>query len=154
MANQNRVQAGVPQGGEFTTGERAENADLTTEAPAKPEPKFAVGQRVTITRAYGRSGNDQAFVVQVGRKYVYTASYPNSTSTRKFNIETGQEDLGGYSGGTIFTEQEWADRDEKNALTTRMRELGLEYRWGSGTNRKLTNDHLRRIVAILEETQG
>ena len=91
-------------------------------------------------------------VKRVGRKYFYVAESKGPFHMEiKINIETMQEDQGGYSGDwqAYYSLQEIEDEKEQHHLSCVLRDL-----FGGWSRNGLTLDQLRRIKAITEEDNG
>lgn len=114
--------------------------------------KFTVGQTVIVTEHYGRKKSATALVVKVGREYVYTATTLEGRRTRKFQMDIGEERLGsGSTGGAIYTEQEWADRNFRSALIDLLAEQGVRVDPWHVRGRHLTNDQLEQMAAAVAD---
>lgn len=120
--------------------------------------KYQVGQELLATRPYARGGDPEPVVVTaVGRKYVRTVNPKWSYCvTRKFDIETGAEFItGGYTGGHLYTQQEWDERQRRGELRKRLLGLGVEAKLGGRhAYSKATVAQLEAIIAILAPEQG
>ena len=113
---------------------------------SKPEPKFKVGQDVIVT-SYRDKGSP-ATVVRVGRLYVYT-DLGNGWSERKFDIEHRNE-AGDYGSGSIYTLEEWADREAKALAVDELRTLGVDMGYRQTALTTATSAQLWAVVAILK----
>lgn len=114
--------------------------------------KFTVGQTVIVTEPYGRKKSSTALVVKVGREYVYTGATLESCWHRKFRMDTGEESLrGGFTGGSIYTEQEWADRNFRAALIDLLAEQGVQIDPWHVRGRHMTNDQLEQMAAAVAD---
>ena len=109
-----------------------------------------VGDVMLATRPYGRDyETDRVRVSRVGRLYVTTLPEdrtpgPNDYE-RHFALGDGQESLrGGYTGGALYTEQEWEDHTEAQHLR---QVLYREY--GTSVTGRASLAQLRAILAIL-----
>lgn len=107
--------------------------------------KFEVGQRVIMTRPYGGKGYDHGVVQMIGRKYVYV-SEPRCSLARQFHLDTRDEVLGGYLGGTIYTLEEWDKEIWRGNAVARLKAHGIEV-----THRaNVTINQLRDMLAVLD----
>lgn len=110
--------------------------------------KFQVGQPVIMTRHYGRTGHDEGVVRKVGRQYVYASEegYLSEQQWRKFSLSDGDESLGGYTGGTLYTLDEWDEMINRGNAVARLKAHGIEV-----THRaNATLAQLRDMLAILD----
>lgn len=118
--------------------------------------KFEVGQEVILTAPYGKKTHEIAYVRKVGRQYAYAspAHFENSHHNwRKFDMETGAEHIpGGYTGGTIYTLDEWDDREARGDLIEELRVLGVSFDWNKG--KRLTTNKLQAILNIMKEEES
>lgn len=109
-------------------------------------PKYEIGQTVIMTNSHGRPGRSEGVVTNVARKYVTVGT---GYSARKFDKETGAEPMGGYMGGSIYSIEEWAERERKAAARARLKDLGLEPS-GYGNVDRYSPDTIEAVVALLE----
>jgi len=109
---------------------------------------FTVGQPVIMTRPYGGSGHDTGEVIQVGRTYVYaTEPLYSQRGGRKFHQETRQEVLrGGYTGGEIYTLDEWDELHDRNNAVARLKAFGVTV-----TSTRITLSQLQKMLAIIDQ---
>lgn len=147
MANDNRVPAGVPTGGEFTTGERAESPDLAVE------PKFVTGHVVYAQdRMYTKPFATKLIVTKVEDGKVHVEDTFGSRWPKVFDAGTGEEESGQFHMLSLHTEDEWAEENARYEQHARLRALGVSWNIGSGTEfQNADSDQLRRIAEILEE---
>lgn len=111
--------------------------------------KFQPGQKVMVSHPYERKGEGvEREVVRVGRTLVYVRGAWGGSEIAYY-IETGQERTE-FSGGRVWTLEEWAERAERAELVKRLREGPLKDTYSHPFN-QIDIDKLRRIVAILEE---
>lgn len=110
---------------------------------------FTVGQTVIVTDRHGRRKPTAAVVVKVGREYVYTGTTLEDRRPRKFRMDTGEESRrGGYVGGWLYTEQEWAGRNFRAALIHLLGEQGIRI---DPRGRHLTTGQLEQMAAAITD---
>ncbi len=109
-----------------------------------PAPKkFTVGQPVIVTRNSSDKGQETT-VTSVGRTIVHV-NFPGDV--KGYRIDSGALNDKQYPmHGHIFTTDEWDLRERRNAVTTRLRKLGVT---GAVLQNRST-DALEQVVAILE----
>ena len=120
---------------------------------------FVVGQECWATGDnYGRRAEPRKVVVEkIGRLYITTrgvmddGTVQGEWSRRRFSIETHGESVKFGSGGRLYTFEEWAEREECDALRKHLLGLGLTTAHRYGSPFELASAaQLRAIVEILE----
>jgi hypothetical protein len=113
-------------------------------------PNWSVGQKVKIVRLNSRYAPDplDGEVVKVARKYVTVAVDPYRRE-EQFDKETGYEKSDYLATRRIVTDEILAAEAERAELLKRLEAVDIAFRFGRN---RLTNDQLRRIVAIAEES--
>lgn len=120
-------------------------------APKTDHP-FEVGQTVIVTHAH-RGKPERQTVRKVGRTLVHVSTgYGDETAS--YFLKSGiRNDNYGYS--RVFTEGQWADRNDRITLRGELADLGWrgtpEMVNVDGGMHRLTPDQLRRIIAVLKE---
>jgi hypothetical protein len=109
-------------------------------------PKYTVGQQVWVYDVNARGwGPAVGTVAKVGRKLVHVDYGYGQTS---FRIEDGTRN-DSYKRQWIRTLEERVEEDERTALSTRLREAGIQIRHGVS----LTLPALRALVRVLDENR-
>lgn len=120
---------------------------------------WQVGQKVIAVSGDVRRGSDGAeehIVRKVGRQYVYASrdlpGWEHPAHWRKFDAETGYEQVKFGAGGHLYTPEGWEESKAHDALVDELRSLGLiRNSFGSTPFSNATTDQLRRITEILKE---
>lgn len=116
--------------------------------------KYEVGQEVVLTHHDSRPGPSIRGVVRkVGRQYVYAseAGFESKYAWRKFDMETGYEQVKFGSGGCIYTPDDWEEAKLRTHLWDTLQKLGIQRPYGYTPIAKATSDQLYAIIEILTE---
>lgn len=108
-----------------------------------PDKKFVVGQRVMMTRTYGKP--TEQVVTKLGRAYAYIGE---GHQKMQVNISTGAEENG---FGRVYTLPEWEERKRLNEVHEQLRAHGIG---PVGTSRfKQSIETLEALLAVLQQVE-
>ena len=112
--------------------------------------KFTVGQEVVMTAE--RSTPENGVVRKVGRQYVYASPhiFYDKRWWRKFDMETGYEQVNFGSGGSIYSVGGWEEETLRREHRDTLKKLGVERSYSSLSAFALaTSSQLQAIIDIL-----
>ena len=119
--------------------------------PVTEQAKYEVGQELWVGKNRSIS---PIYVNQVGRKWVYYTYAPSRKGREyRFELRTGKLEHDGYGahpGSVYYNKEDWYAEREQGKLTSQLRELFGSF---GPLPSYLTLDHLRRMVAIVDEAK-
>jgi hypothetical protein len=109
--------------------------------------KYNVGDTAILT-GVNMNGTKKVQVISVGRVNVYIEHHGWKMA---FEIETGFE-KGNYNHHTLYTLDEWAQKQLREKLTEKLDRFGVELRRATfpGGVKALSNEVLRKLLDVLE----
>lgn len=107
--------------------------------------KYEVGQTVIITDVNAK-GTVEATVTKVGRTLVYVDGDHYRRENSAYRIDTGVRN-DAYQHSRIWLPEEWAEHQERGAMTTVLREWGIVLERGN----KLSIEQIRQIAKVVFE---
>lgn len=110
--------------------------------------KFNVGDTVIYDESsYSRRGSRETTITRVGRKCVYAKTYGHETG---FDKETGHE-KSDYTGGNIYTLEEWTEKARRGALLLALRNHGVNF---DLSRDQFSTDMLSALLNVFEENKA